>query len=275
MGHIKEIQYMSKMNLKAHIKKLDKHRYMILETGEIREFEHIENRAQSENSLFQTFKKLRYLINNNFYGKENELFITLTYKENMTDRKRLYNDCRKFIQRMKYKYGNDLDYINIVEPQGRGAWHCHLLVRFNNKDTIYIPNEEIRNIWGHGFVTVKRLNKVDNIGAYLSAYLTDIELTSDNMMIAVAEEKEIVMKTVEGKEKPFIKGGRLRLYPPGMNLFRTSRGIKYPEREKMSFQKAKKRVGSSQPTYFSQKEIPLNDDNSIHINFYEYNLKRL
>lgn len=275
MGHIKEIQYLSKMNTQARIKKLDKHRYMVLETGEIKEYSHIENRSESENSLYQTFKKLRYLINNNFYGKPNELFLTLTYAENMRDRERLYDDVRKFLMRFRYKYGKNLDYLNIVEPQARGAWHCHLLLRFNDLKKVYIPNEEIRNIWGHGFVKVNRLNNVDNIGAYLSAYLADVELTDDTVSVALMENKKIVKKKVGNEEKAFIKGGRLKYYPAGMNLFRKSKGIKYPDREKMRYEKAKKRVGSLQPTHFSENEIKLSDDDSINIIFQEYNSKRL
>ena len=63
------------------------------------------------------------MINNNFTGKPNELFVTLTYAKNMTDTKRLYTDMNKFIKRLKYKYkeSSDIDYLAVVEPQGRGA----------------------------------------------------------------------------------------------------------------------------------------------------------
>lgn len=276
MGHLKEIQHMSKMNTKSHIRKINKDEYVLLETGEIKEYEHINNRSESKNSLFQTFKKLRYYINNNFYGKRNELFITLTYKKNMKDRQKLMVDVEKFIKRLRYRFKGktSIDYLNIVEPQARGAWHCHILMKFNELDSIYIPNEELRRVWGHGFVRVNRLNDVDNIGAYLSAYLTDLELTDETKMIAVERKAEIVEKTVGGKEKKFIKGGRLHLYPPGMKIFRKSEGIKYPERKKMRLDKAKKCVGSAKPTHYAEKEINIDDD-SIHITFYEYNLKRL
>ncbi|MFE2801676.1 hypothetical protein, partial [Streptomyces rubiginosohelvolus] len=79
MNHVIEVQHMEKMNRKNNIKKLDKDRFVDLSTGEIREFEHSENRQENYNSLRQTFKKLRYLINNNFIGRPNELHITLTY----------------------------------------------------------------------------------------------------------------------------------------------------------------------------------------------------
>lgn len=271
MKHIVEVQYMEKKNAECRIKKLDKDSYVVLETGEVKEFEHIENRKGSLNSLRQTFKKIRYLINNNFEGKPNELHCTLTYRENMTDTKRLYTDLDKFIKRLKYKYKGKttIDYLNVVEPQGRGAWHCHLLLRFNDLDAIFIENEVLRDLWGHGFVTVKSLKDIDNIGAYLSAYLSDIELNDTNAIHAVLNEMPI--KEVDGKK--YIKGGRLHMYPPGMNLYRKSKGIEYPERKDMRYKNVKKIVGSAQPHYEKTYHME-NDDFQNTIHYEQYNLKR-
>ena len=58
----------------------------------------------------------------------------------------------------------------------KGAWHIHLLLKAMNVKHLYIPNDEIiAKLWGHGHTKTKRLNDVDNIGAYLSAYLTNLE----------------------------------------------------------------------------------------------------
>ncbi|TNU56764.1 hypothetical protein FH504_19445, partial [Bacillus velezensis] len=76
MKHIVEIQYLEKVNTKAHIRKLDSERYIDLETGEIRAFERTDNRGQGENSLRKTFNRLRELINTNFTGSPQELFVT-------------------------------------------------------------------------------------------------------------------------------------------------------------------------------------------------------
>lgn len=282
-NHIIEVQHMEKMNTQANIKKIDKHRYLDLKTGEVKEFEHIENRQQSYNSLRQTFKKLRYLINNNFEGKPNELHCTLTYKENMTDTKRLYTDTNRFLMRLKRKYG-DIDYINVPEPQERGAWHNHMLIRFNGRKNVYIPNKwkdkdtpidaPLYDMWEQGYVTIKSLKDVDNIGAYLSAYLSDVELTDKNIMRAFENQNTITVRQVDGQEKKFIKGGRLHLYPPGMNLIRKSRGIQYPERRKMKYSEVKKIVGSAQPHYEKSYHIENGDfQNTIH--YKQYNMKRV
>lgn len=279
MNHIIEVQYMAKMNTQISIRKLDKHHYVDLETGEIKEFELSENRADNVNSLRQTFKKLRYLINNNFEGKPNELHIILTYAENMTDPKVLYEDFKNFMKRLKYHYRKEttIDYISVVEPQGRGAWHCHVLMRFNKLPSIYIPNDQLNELWGNGFVMIKALNDVDNIGAYLSAYLTDIELepekTEEIWEAMKHGHKEIKEVKVNGKDKMMLKGGRLHMYPPGMNLYRKSKGIEYPERNRMTYKKAKKIVGSAQPHYLRTYKIE-SDDFENSITFQQYNLKR-
>lgn len=276
MNHIVEVQHMRKMNRQAHIKKLDKDRYVDLQTGEIKEFKHIENRSDSYNSLRQTFKKLRYLINANFEGKPNELHVILTYKENMTDTKRLYSDFDKFMKRLRYKYRNEssIDYISVVEPQERGAWHSHLLLRFNDLEKIYIPNEELASLWEQGFTKTKSLKNVDNIGAYLSAYLTDVELTDENVIKAISDKAAIKIVQVEGQEKKFVKGGRLHMYPSGMNLFRKSKGIVYPERQRMKHKNVKKIVRSAQPHYEKTYNVE-DDDFQNTITFQQYNLKRL
>lgn len=275
MNHIIEVQHMEHRNVRANIKKLDKDRYLNLLTGEISEFEHSQNRQQNYNSLRQTFKKIRYLINNNFNGQSNELHVTLTYKENMTDTKQLYKDFDKFMKRLKYKCKDKttVDYISVVEPQERGAWHCHVLIRFNEMDKIFIPNKTLADLWGLGFVKIKALKDIDNIGAYLSAYLADIELSGDNLGTLVEEKREVVTKQVEGKEKRFVKGGRLHMYPPGMNLYRKSKGIVKPERQNMRYKDIKKIVGSAHPHYQKSYHIE-NDDFQNTISFVQYNTKR-
>lgn len=278
MNHLVEVQHMEHMNRTNHIKKLDKDNYVNLKTGEIGEFKKGEVRSDSYNSLRQTFKKLRYLINNNYTGAGNELHITLTYKENMKDNKRLYADFDKFMKRFRYKYGKQygsIDYMTVVEPQERGAWHHHLLVRFNDKvgSKIFIPNNEVAEIWGHGFTNIHSLKGVDNIGAYLSAYLADVEVTSENIHNAVAKKKEIKVVEIDGKEKKFIKGGRLHLYPSGMNLYRKSRGIEMPERQEMKYEDIKKVVGSAEPNYTNQIVVE-QDDFTNTITYEQYNMKR-
>lgn len=275
MGHLVEIQHMLKRNSQAHTLKLSADTYMVIETGEILEYEKSENRSENVNSLRKTFKNLRYLINHNFKGNPNELFVTLTFAKDSFDEKMVSDDIEKFVKRLRYRYKaqSTIDYINVVEPHQSGQFHAHALLRFNDLKKIYIPVLELKEIWSHGRVDIKTLKNVDNIGAYLSAYLADIELTEENAMKAVESGKQVVIKEVEGEKKKFIKGGRLKYYPPGMNLFRKSSGIKYPDRVDMLYKDAKKIVGSKEPHYKKSYEIQ-NGDFSNTLTYEQYNLKR-
>jgi len=285
MNDIVEVMHLRNESLGglSNIVKLNRNEYMIRDTGEVKEYVKSENRGQNIAGLKKTFKKIRDLINNNFSGAGNELHITLTYAENMQDPKKLYDDFKNFMKRFKYRYKYDIDYISVVEPQGRGAWHFHLLLRFNGLDKIYIHNDEICSLWGHGFTKTKSLEGIDNIGAYLSAYLGDVEMTEETIEDMVingpARPARIEVKEVEieGLKKKFIKGGRLHYYPPGMNIYRKSKGIKYPSEQYMEFSDVKKIVGSAKPTF--AKTIVIKDPatNRVYneITYQSYNLKRL
>lgn len=276
MNHLLEVQYVKNRNKKMPIQRLDKDTYLHLATGEIKDINHISNRSELNESLRRTFKELRYYINNNFVGDSNELFVTLTYAENMTDNQRLLKDFESFFKAMKRKYKNitTIDYINVVEPQERGAWHCHVLFRFNELDKVFISNEDMRKLWKHGFVTVRSMENVDNIGAYLSAYLADIELTPETVG-GLKIGDEVSTKIVDGVEKKFIKGGRLHMYPPGMRIYRKSSGIVKPDKKMMKHINVKKVVGNVTPHY--SQTIIITEDDKKHLNtiiYNQYNLKR-
>lgn len=273
MNHIVEIQYLEKWNTGANIRKLDSERYLEISTGEVKNFERTENRSQGENSLRKTFNRLRELINTNFTGASNELFVTLTYRGELqtNDTKRVYSDFKKFIMRLKYKYKDvsTLDYINVLEPHASGYFHMHVLIRFNELDKVFIPNKELADIWGNGFVTVQSLKGVDNIGAYLSAYLADVEVPDSFTSLDVIE------KEVDGQKKKFLKGARLRFYPTGVNIYRASKGIKEADKEKMTYKKALKKVGARNPNF--KYGVELIDEEKEFRNTLikeQYNLKR-
>ncbi|WP_084285768.1 hypothetical protein [Alkalicoccus chagannorensis] len=275
MNHVIDVSHSSRRNSKVHTQKINSDEYVDISTGEIKEYAHTDNRGQNYNSLRKTFNRLRDLINNNFVGDPNELHITLTYKENQTDTTRLYNDFQRMIDKLRYKYKGitTIDYLNVIEPQKRGAWHCHLLLRFNDVSNIYVSNSDVASMWGKGYVRVQALKNIDNIGAYLSAYLTDVELTEETYVDCVGDHTEIIDKQVSGEDKKYIKGGRLAMYPPGLNIYRKSKGISPPVVEEMTYKKAKEKAGAGTPTY--QKSITLNDDDfSVTHQYVQFNTRR-
>ncbi len=94
-------------------------------------------------------------------------FLTLTYAENVTDIDRARYDFDKFVKRVKTRF-SAFQYICIPEFQKRGAVHFHLLCNLP-----YVNVDELaREVWGHGFIRINRIDHVDNVGAYVTKYMT-------------------------------------------------------------------------------------------------------
>lgn len=93
-------------------------------------------------------------------------FLTLTFKENITDLDFAHYEFDKFIKRVKTRV-KGVQYIAVLEFQKRGAIHFHLLCNFP-----YMPVEEIAKLWGNGFVRINRIDNVDNVGAYITKYMS-------------------------------------------------------------------------------------------------------
>ena len=281
-GNTIKVQSMSRQNTRQTVEKLSKDEYIVTSTGEVRLAEHSENRGQNVNGLIKTISRLRDLLNANVTEPKNMLWVTLTYAENMTDRERLYHDSKNFHKRLnRYCLRQEIPvpkYFDVVEPQERGAWHIHEILMWE-REAPFIPNCKLEELWRNGFVWIKKVDEhCDNIGAYLTPYLTDLELNDDTAHeISDSSDESIVEREIyqdgEKKSKKFIKGGRLYMYPPGMNLFRHSRGIKEPITEEMTYFQAKEKVSGATKTF--EKSVLLTGEmyNSIIYTEY-YNTKR-
>lgn len=259
MGNVIEVQYMSRRNCKQTIQMLKGgEQFVICATGEIKDVIHHNTRKDNKKGLYKTFANARAVINANVTDVSKVRWCTLTYAENMTDTKRLYKDFRDFNKRFQYycktKGYSKPEYIVMMEPQGRGAWHAHLLYIWQDMKAPYISNQEFREMWSHGFVRIKKLDNVDNVGAYLTAYLGDMEL--DEVGIENVDGKKcklVEVEDVDGKKvkKAIIKGARLDLYPANFNMLRCSRGVKRPVAEMMSQEEASKKVSAATKTFES------------------------
>lgn len=265
MGNVVEVQYMSKRNNKATIRILPgNEQYVELSTGEIKNIVHHDTRADQEKSLRRTFQNARALINTNVTDVNKVRWITLTYAENMVDTIKLYKDFEKFNKRFQTYCKNNnygrAEYIVMMEPQGRGAWHAHLLYIFNDLvKAPYVANKTLRDIWSHGYVKIKKLDNIDNVGAYLTAYLGDMEVDELKPDEIIGREIKEVEIENDGKmlKKAYIKGARLKYYPVNFNMIRSSRGIKRPIPQMLSQEEAEKKVSAATLTY--EKTVKLQD----------------
>jgi hypothetical protein len=231
-GNIATVTFTPSANLRQTIKKIDANFYEVISTGEKLEFKKGESRIDDIASVRQSLSRLRDYLNTNVTDVSKCRWVTLTYAENMTDTNHLYRDFKAFNRKCRRHFGH-YEYITAAEPQARGAWHLHCVFIFEEKAP-FMENKAVSELWGKGFVNVRKLKGVDDIGRYLTAYLGDIPLDEVEQLPADAEIKIDRLKTVETteggekKSKAIIKGARMALYPSGMNLYRISRGIKPP-----------------------------------------------
>ena len=191
------------------IKVIEGKRYVNLETGEIHNMDTSSStRLDNLKSTKQTMKKLRRLVAHNFTGGINQLWITLTYRDHITEPAIVYMDFKAIIRRIRNQFGK-VDYITVIEPQASGRWHLHVLLK--NDSELTIPNNDLAKMWGQGFTKTKRLRIADRVGNYLIAYLSNLQIGDE-----------------DSQNKSIVKGARLYMYPKGIRIYRTSRGIEKP-----------------------------------------------
>lgn len=237
----------------------------------------IDNKGQvDKKNLYRTFEKLRWIIRANI--KENHTLVcTLTYRPEAIKRNLLgkhdydsiYDDFHAFWKRVVryYKKIGDSppEYISVVEPHGSGNFHFHLIMIFE-KESPYLANEKLAELWGHGFVTVKALKSgVDDYGAYFTAYLSDLDLSElPNDKQYGLDGISVDKVTQEGKKK-IIKGGRISFYPANMNIYRTSRGIKKPDVCRITSGEAMEMVKDKKLAYEKEYDVENNGKVLNHI----------
>lgn len=218
----------------CHIKKISQTEYLtgaydkngeFLSDGVVYTIKQKEEHMRNRRSLRQIFRTLRQLITNNYQGGNAELFVTLTYAEQHNDPAKIYADLDKYWKRLKYQVSDDLKYIAIVEPHASGNFHVHLLLADTTGEDLYIPNEKMEAIWGHGWTKTERLYDINNFGAYFIAYFTNMELTDEELEV-YAEEDDVEYKN----GKAYIKGKRLDYYPENMRIYRHSKNCVKPEK---------------------------------------------
>lgn len=263
MGPVTKIQTYTKKSPGPPVTKVDSNHYVDERTGEVFEYNKSSNRSENVKGIQKTLTNIRDLVNTNVVVPQNCRWVTLTYAENMTDVKRLYTDYRDFWKRFKYwcnKSGFGIpEYLSVIEPQGRGAWHVHAFFIWNEVAP-FIPNSDLAKLWSHGFVKIKAISNCDNIGAYFGAYLADMPL-DDVLKLPVDQQKSLHHLTVidklceDGLNKKIVKGARLSFYPSGMNIVRSSRGIKKPKSDWYDYRTAKEKVSSAKLTYSSAFDV--------------------
>lgn len=265
MGNIREISMSDSRNNRATIVPLSKDNFVVVSTGEVKSVQHHAlDRTDNLRNLEKTMRNLSDLINTNVTPDNTDCcrFITFTYEENMQNSEQLYNDFKNFNKRFKRymaKLGYRYEYIITIEAQERGAFYLHGIFIFNRKAP-FIENKIIANMWGFGFVSVKSVDKnIDNIGKYLTAYLTDLPIdkgTNISKELVGGEVKELTSKD---ESKRIIKGARLKMLPVGIRIYRYSRGIKKPIVCKLSYGEAIEHISKQGFTKVNEYAVEISD----------------
>lgn len=260
-GNTREVQFMAGNNNHCPIQNISKEKYIDKQTGEIKERKKSVNRYQTPKSVRKSINRLMDLIKCNATEPSHCKWITLTYSEAMTDHKRVYEDGKMFLRRLqKYLNNNEEIFdsqksfkrITVVEPQGEthdNSWHLHILLIFD-VPAPFISNERIAELWKQGITDTHKVYDAEGLALYFKAYLSDIEYTEEPVVDGLVDEpKNVVEKNVNGWNKKFIKGERLKFYPTGMPLFSASREMKRPVVEKISNKEAMERVDDCHMVY--------------------------
>lgn len=264
MGNIKEVSLSNRTSSGATIVPLSKEEFVVVSTGEVKQVKHHAlDRTENLRNLEKTMHNLSDLINANISNTNAHCcrFITFTYKENMKNPEQLYTDFKNFNKRFKRfmkKQGFHYEYIITVEAQERGAFHLHSIFIFDKKAP-FIDNTVLAEMWGLGFVSVKSIDKnIDNIGKYLTAYLTDLPINNDTITtdLVGGDIKEV---NTNGENKKIIKGARLKMLPVGIRIYRYSKGIKKPTVYKLPYGEAINQLKEQGFTKVNEYAVEISD----------------
>lgn len=120
-------------------------------------------------TLSRARKKVRRLINANIdkWG-EWPKFLTLTFAEHVTNVRQANYEFKKFRQRLEYELKIKLKYVAVVEFQQSGRIHYHVVI-FNMP---YVDASSLADMWRNGFIKINAIDHVDNVGAYVTKYMT-------------------------------------------------------------------------------------------------------
>lgn len=262
-GRVLRIVQYERLRRESYIVKLPGKQYVIKKTGEVLpEKERAKTRNQNLRYVRQSMQHGRDMINTNVLDLEKTLWVTFTYAENMQDEKRVRLDFQHF-KRDYEKIVGKFKYIMAVEPQLRGAWHMHVFMIFS--EIPWIDYNDIIRIWGKGRVEVQRMyGDVDNLGAYVSAYLCNLPLQEK-----AQKEGGHNLNVVKDREGHlYEKSRRIYMYPAGMNIFRFSRGLKKPDEEYVDIREAEKKASAGTLTFEKIENTEIETAKGVYRNSY-------
>lgn len=145
-------------NLK-YIKREKNNKFRNLKTGEIKSYEKT-SEFKSKKALKRTLNNVvRPLLENNFFGGDSEVFITLTFNKaiKFKDITKDFNNFWKRLARYCRKQSYELACVYVKEIQQNGIWHIHALIKDINNHSLHISRMKLEKIWGNGIIWITRI----------------------------------------------------------------------------------------------------------------------
>lgn len=203
LGNSSKIVSMSNQNTSGScIKRIDKYTYLDKRDNKIKYYDL--DKPTNIKDVKRKVRKYEEIVMYNFTGGKNELFITLTCRDKVTDIQVIKDRYKEFLVRLKKDY-KDLECIALFETTANSYWHIHLFIKSTTSNVLYIPHTELLNkYWGYGAVhIIKNSNTFRNLGHSRDSRQEKLE--------------------------------RLTNFPKGCRLYSKTKGIKTPPKEKKQF----------------------------------------
>ncbi len=202
-------------------------------------------------SLRRSKERIINLVNANVHNQVQRVkFLTLTFKENITDVKEANTLFKNFVKRYNYylkKNGYEsLKYIAILENQERGSIHYHIIL-FNAP---YIEFNKYMELWGYGSVYIEALikgNKKVEIDGSTGEFKIDGE-TIDNIGAYITKTIDYVTKTFKELENNLEELENLSfdklnvIFTENSKVYQTSRNLNQAQEVYLEVSSAFKRL---------------------------------
>lgn len=186
----------------------DDYNALDLESTKLKIEDRVEERRQQTTRDARNLTRRLALMN----FSNGDKFLTLTFDpKKVTNKKELHDlnsvdkKFKDFILRFNYRFGTKLKYIAVRERHKSGQLHLHMICNWKKE---FQSEEEVKywerylgvEVWKHGFVDIKAIDHVDNVGAYLIKYMTK------NLSIELFKGKKVYLCS-KGLKRPEIYKG--------------------------------------------------------------------
>ena len=241
--------------------KLNKHEYVNQETGEIKEYNYSETKTtKSINRCING--KIRPILENNFFGGKNEIFVTFTFSTDMSDFNKISSYFDNFWKRLTRKYRGQYNlgclYVKELHQDGYN-WHIHALIKEMDGKKLHFSTENLDKIWKYGFTYIRRV---------LSGVNMDYKVINEEKRIKeeflVTTPKDNASKLIDYMCKLHTKDGNI---PANGKLYGVKGGLKPPIKQAERYGEVCKEIEKTHRLVDENTTLIRNTENNNIINY--------